>query len=689
MVTIKKIISLFLIFAFVLGIAPTEAFAANPLVSVLSSSSQVASFEASYDITDALKKAFSYCDNNASVYNRLSVKVPAGNYVISKSVQVSSYTTLDLNGSTILLNSNTSNMFKTSKNMPGYSGCNEFTLKGGTLGYTNEASTSSCLIRVAHAANITFDGITIRNTYLSHLLEIAASSNVTVTNCEFDGVNVNDCREDAVALQIDILEQNHFPGYEPYDGTANNGITVTNCKFSNLPCGVGTHSLFAGFYQSNITIRGNSFSNITGEAVSCMGYINTSVTDNTIENCGAGIHYYMMKSDSVLDKTDTNGTGSINNNCNSSIMNNTISVAPTSRYPICSPIYIFGNDLTNKNSDFAKGDYCVNNIIVSANKVSTAGYGIRLSDVKNSSIDNNSVFVSTADYPAISLYDSSNDNKLISNILEGGKAGIALYSPCRGTSINMNTVTGPAVQGILLSQGTDGSSVTSNTINSAGAQGIYARGNCTYITGNTVDHSGHMGIYIKDSVCVTSVDSNTVNASNESGIFVDNGCSVGSISKNKVSNSKKFGIKVLGKIGKISGNTVKGSEKFGLCIEKNSKSNVYKNTFSKNKSGSAVSIGKKNIRFSNLSAPKSLKVKKSKKKAVVSWKKVKGASQYIVYRSTGKNGRYSKVAAVSKASYTDKKVKSKKTYYYKVTAVKTINKSKLYSGASSTKKIKM
>lgn len=685
----KKFISLLLISLFILGIAPVESFAANSSVAVLSSSSQVASFETSSDLTDALKKAFSYCDKNASVSNRLTISVPEGRYIITKSVQLSSFTTLDLTGSTLLLKNDTSNMFRTPKNNPGYSGCDGFALKGGTLGYSNDVGTESCLIRIAHAANISFDGVTIRSSYLSHLLEIAASSNVTVTNCEFDGVNVNSCREDAVALQIDILEQNHFPGYEPYDGTANNGITVTNCNFKNLPCGVGTHSLFAGFYQSNITISGNSFYNISGEAVSCMGFIITAVSNNVIENCGAGIHYYMMKADAVLDKTNTNGTGSINNNCASSISNNTISVVPTSRYPVCSAIYVFGNDVTNKNAGFMKGDYCVKNINVSSNKISTNGFGIRMSDVKNSCIESNTVYVSSADYPAIGVYDSSDDNRLISNTLEGGKTGIALYSLSSGNSINTNTINKSAVQGILLTEGTADNSVTANTITSSGAQGIYARGNCSYITGNTVSDSGHIGIYIKDAKHVTAVDSNNVYSSKESGIYVDSGCNVGSICSNTVSNSRKFGIKVLGKIGRIAGNTIKNSKKYGLCIEKSAKANVYRNTFSKNKSGSAISAGKKSIKFSNLAAPKSLQVKKSGKKAVLKWKKVKGASKYIVYRSTGKKGKYTKIATVSKTSFSDKKTKRRKTYYYKVTAVKDINKSKLYSNPSAAKKIKM
>lgn len=70
-----------------------------------------------------------------------------------------------------------------------------------------------------------------------------------------------------------------------------------------------------------------------------------------------------------------------------------------------------------------------------------------------------------------------------------------------------------------------------------------------------------------------------------------------------------------------------------------------------------------------LSAPTKVKAtKKSNTKAKVSWKKVEGAKDYVVYRATKKNGKYSKVGTTKGNSYTDKKVKKGKKYFYKVVA---------------------
>lgn len=74
------------------------------------------------------------------------------------------------------------------------------------------------------------------------------------------------------------------------------------------------------------------------------------------------------------------------------------------------------------------------------------------------------------------------------------------------------------------------------------------------------------------------------------------------------------------------------------------------------------------------------------KQIKVSWKKVSGASGYEIYRATSKNGKYKKVTTVKKGSttsYTNKKLTSKKTYYYKVRAYRTVKGKKVYSSYSS------
>ena len=92
-----------------------------------------------------------------------------------------------------------------------------------------------------------------------------------------------------------------------------------------------------------------------------------------------------------------------------------------------------------------------------------------------------------------------------------------------------------------------------------------------------------------------------------------------------------------------------------------------------------------------LSTP-SVTLSAGSKKAYVKWKKVSGASGYEVYRSTSKTGKYIKVKTLTSGnttSYTNTKLTSKKGYYYKLRAYRTVNGNKVYSSYSSIKYIKI
>lgn len=95
-------------------------------------------------------------------------------------------------------------------------------------------------------------------------------------------------------------------------------------------------------------------------------------------------------------------------------------------------------------------------------------------------------------------------------------------------------------------------------------------------------------------------------------------------------------------------------------------------TFKKIRSGKASE--------KKISQVSKLKVKKqSKNNAKVTWKKVGGAKKYTVYRATSKKGKYKKIGTSTSGSYTDKKAKKGKTYYYKVVT-------NAYNGKYSSKK---
>lgn len=78
--------------------------------------------------------------------------------------------------------------------------------------------------------------------------------------------------------------------------------------------------------------------------------------------------------------------------------------------------------------------------------------------------------------------------------------------------------------------------------------------------------------------------------------------------------------------------------------------------------------------------------------AVITWKKNKKATGYEIYMSTKKASGYKKITTVKswkKVTYTKKKLKKNKKYYFKVRAYKTAEGKKYYSAYSKVKAVKV
>jgi len=107
---------------------------------------------------------------------------------------------------------------------------------------------------------------------------------------------------------------------------------------------------------------------------------------------------------------------------------------------------------------------------------------------------------------------------------------------------------------------------------------------------------------------------------------------------------------------------------------------AYKTVDASNKYSDYCSIQSKKV---NLAKSAVTATAKSKSSIKLSWKKVSGATKYEVYRATSKNGTYKKIKTTSSLIYINTKLKSNKSYYYKVKAVQTVSK-KTYKSAYST-----
>lgn len=89
--------------------------------------------------------------------------------------------------------------------------------------------------------------------------------------------------------------------------------------------------------------------------------------------------------------------------------------------------------------------------------------------------------------------------------------------------------------------------------------------------------------------------------------------------------------------------------------------------------------------------PSGFKVKNIKKnKAKLTWKTVKSADGYEIYRSTKKNGRYKRIKVIKRKftiSFINSKLKRKKQYFYKIRSYRMVGGAKSYSTFTGAKKV--
>lgn len=776
----KKLLSFCLsIVMIVVALFSSISAMAEENVIYVTSNNGTVSFYINYeeDFTYILRDVLSYCDE-ASEENPFTIILPSGQHNIEDNLFLRSNTTLDMTAGTVLnLNKETgTNIFKNLRHEIGYDDLVNFNMIGGTLRYTNSFQSTSCLIRMTHASNVLFENVSFIGNGYAHCMELAACKDLTFKNCSFIG-EVTPQKISGEALQIDILDPNHhfanMGGPEQYDYTMNDNITVDGCTFKNVRRGVGTQSIFVGYYQNNIKIINNTFDKVDEAAISCSNYINSTISNNKITNAGWGIKYTMMKSTDYLSDVcfvkDSDGKdvyGKANTNCNSVISNNNISVVATKELATPKAIESFGINTNNLSEyHFPPQDFVVGNLTISGNTVTTTGYGIRLYDTKNSKVTSNTVKSTSKTQQGVYLSEKSTSNTISSNKIYDFSNGVSLRMNSTGNTVTSNTISTTKSHGILVYEGASASKISSNTITSAGDNAILIKGaSATDVNSNVISKSTNHSICVTEKATVknikankissaggsailmknstlTEVNSNIINSSKSHGINFAEKCTVTNVKANQVTSAGSNGIQfnsttisevnsnIISKAGNhglvftnkstlknmhsnnvsssvkghgiymdgtckatsIKSNTLSSNTQFGMSLNNGCTASVYNNTYSKNKKGNAFANGSKSYTFGNLGVPGSVSVSKKSTTATIKWKKVSNATSYQIYRATTKDGTYTKVATVSssKLSYTNKSLTKKKTYYYKVRALRKMNSVTSYSNYSSIKSIKI
>lgn len=577
-------------------------------VTAVSGTQITVSVTAGTDITKTVNKALEQARDEATDSAPITVTLPKGNYNLTSAMHIYSNTTLDLGGSTLTyVGSERRNMvasgtngaymgetnYNSSAKCSGYNGVKNIVVKNGTLkgNPSNEAS----IVRLSHGTNITLEGLVITGGGCLHQGEVAAIDGFYVKNCTFkdldkDGTDASN-REKMEALQLDIPCSSDIFQNVYEDGTPMKNVEITGCTFSNVPRGVGTHSMLLGAYHENIKINNNTFINVLEDAIVGFGYYNCEIKNNTITNCGAGILFQYFKREDVCDSIHTtifDGSqkyeGKVKNDAKTEISGNIIQ---TKYAPTCletQGIRVEGRLLTGaakgaEGKNLPTGDYRISGLTVKDNTITTAGFGIHFIGAKDCMITGNTIKganVSSKD-PDKDRYD-----------------GMLIESDSESVTVSRNSIENMSRNGIFVQKDSIIAEVTDNQIHKVSEKGInfYDNSGCNAaITGNVMTGCKAGGILVSTKSTVVNIENNQITGMSDkktmsNGINIYNSSKVkGDITNNTIADANGEGISLSTKstvTGSVTQNQIKNCVKDGIFIFKSSKVNgdVNANTIS-------------------------------------------------------------------------------------------------------------
>lgn len=633
----------------------------------------------------ALKDALKTAGEQATDTLPYKIVVEPGSYTVN-GLSIVSNTYLYLEGVTLKrAQSSQQNLLRVgyaTEDEKGYCYKN-ITVYGGVLDLNNGSNTA---FKVGHASGFLMEQVTLQNIKDAHFMEVAAVNGFTARNCTFKNQTVSSqAKRDAdEAIQFDVLVPGHINGYAYEDLTSQN-ILIEGCTFTNLSKGVGAHNAVLNNPIHDIQILNNTFSKLKSAAISFMDCRNCTISGNTITGAPRGVALYGITANGTYFGTSLNKNSKTpkkyikpavnqnivitNNkiNCSGKDVRDDIEVA-------CVALIGYNIPKPPKQKDtdtVPKGDYYISGVTVADNNLTTTGYGIQMSDAKNTTLERNTINVkgSAGGKEGIRLDLFSTDSRIVDNTVKNaGGSGIGLYNGSSAKQINGNHISKPKDCGIMFYT-SSADEVNRNVITKPKNVGIVVTvgSNAKKISGNKINSAAAMGINIASLTSDMEISLNTVKACNTAQIYVQ------VESKNRISINDNT---ITGKSGtqgiwaatgtvSITGNTVKKCY-HGVLVNPGVKGTFGGNKLSGNKVN--TSIGGKDA-GKMLTAPSGVKASKvTAKSAQLSWGKVAGAKGYLVYRSDAKNGSYVKVAQTKKTSYKNNKLAKKTAYYYKVAA---------------------
>ena len=464
----------------------------------------------------------------------VTIVIPAGTYYLSKALRVwsNTYIKADADATMICDIDGSGNMIygvhydsdgSLCTGLGGkYSDCDQglynqthdVTIDGGTWDRNCSPDVNAGLLTMIHSSGLTFRNATFTGS-TNHLLTLSGSRDITITDCNFNNMikytgsdssfwgSTSRSNTAAVkkryaqleAVHLDHINQNGEPGKYPQDGTPCKNISITNCAFSNVGAGPGTHNVYINDknkYEncgkgSVLVISGCSFENIWGNMANFCSFIDSSLT-NVVSATSTSAIVKVVDGSAVISDVNLKGIDGdagppvyISDHSSTTLRNVAVNGSPNRGGKTCL-VYIDGSStvtasglaLTNGNTGKA-ALAVVNSSKLTLNNskvISSRQNAIYAKNAKGLKVTGTTV--KTSGNNGIAAMSSSNINLQTNKISSSTKNGIYL-SACNKATINRNTIAASKFCGMYLLS-SKYATITNNTIGASGKFGTYATG---------------------------------------------------------------------------------------------------------------------------------------------------------------------------------------------------------------------
>lgn len=150
---------------------------------------------------------------------------------------------------------------------------------------------------MAHAKNLIFERLTIKNGQNGHYFQLSSVKEVLIRDCTFKDQIKRGSSVNCEVIQVEYAGASSFPSFGSYDMTATQNVRIENCLFSNVIRGIGNHS--NGQYVEgsstvyrvrDINITDCRFTGILDRALPITCFEESDISGNLIDGAEYGIH---------------------------------------------------------------------------------------------------------------------------------------------------------------------------------------------------------------------------------------------------------------------------------------------------------------------------------------------------------------------------------------------------------------